>query len=333
MLLVVPGVSLVLLRTITQDQLDELLVSPEPAFIEAEAMSDLDVQGVVVELTWGAAPQVPAPPWTGIVTDVVVEPGDTVSADALLLRVDDIARLAHQATTPWFRHLARGDTGLDVSMLESYLAERDWFDELPDEFFTSGTSLAVRALERSLGVSEPTGQFDPGWFVWIGPETFQVSSVDVRVGFPAPNLGESVLTGSPTLQSMTFQTSADGRPLELDGERILNLQDEEYRLVDGELGNSEKRLMSLQLSPGVEQVAGQVERAEPQVVFVVPATAVIAGSSDLLCVYTRRTDELEPTVVRLAGGEGSTVNVSSGLAAGDLVLINPGDVLASPTCR
>lgn len=331
-LILAPVAFLVWLRTGTEDRLSELEVAPEPVVMAVEATESFDPQGVAAMLVWTEAPAVPAPAWSGLVTGVAVEPGDTVSSGEVVVTVDGVDRVAYQSETPLFRVLRRTDTGSDVAILERFLAEGGWFDGEPDTSFTSATSAAVDALGKWLGVAKPGGVFDPAWLVWVGAEPFVVSEVEARVGFPAPSPGSPLLAGLAQISAATL-VSPNGANLELEGDRVLEVGEESILFIDGIPGAGELERLSRLVTPLSEQTGGTLKLAVGRVAFVVAATAIVADPDGSLCVFVTAGSGYEPRPVTLGGGRASTVDIVTGLGDGDVVLVNPGDVIESPACR
>ncbi len=65
---------------------------------------------------------------------------------------------------------------------------------------------AVNAFGATLGVRSPGGVFDPGWVVWLPVEPFEVVSVDVRLGGPAPGPGSVLLAGPAALAAVSVMS-------------------------------------------------------------------------------------------------------------------------------
>ncbi len=91
---------------------------------------------------------------TGVVTSVVVEPGDTVAVGDVVFTVDLRPVVVAEGAVPAFRQLAQRDTGADVAQLQALLAESGWFTGEVDGRFGAGTRSAVRAWQRDLGVAD-----------------------------------------------------------------------------------------------------------------------------------------------------------------------------------
>ena len=92
----------------------------------------------------------------GAVTSVEVVSGDTVENGQVLYDVNLRPVVIAQGETPAFRDLAQGVKGPDVSALQRLLIEGGHLAGEPDGDFGPGTTAAVKAWQRSLGI-ERTG--------------------------------------------------------------------------------------------------------------------------------------------------------------------------------
>jgi peptidoglycan hydrolase-like protein with peptidoglycan-binding domain len=89
----------------------------------------------------------------GTVTSVAVDAGAEVSAGAVLYAVDLRPVVVAAGETPAFRDLARSASGADVVQLQGLLGSLGFFDGTADGTFGPATERAVKAWQRSLGVT------------------------------------------------------------------------------------------------------------------------------------------------------------------------------------
>lgn len=330
-LLVGPGLFLAWLRWGVEDRLSEVDPPAEPLVITVEHRLMVDDQLVNASLEWGRPLEVFAPNWSGVVTDIYRAAGETVTSGESVLSINGVDRLAFASNQPLWRPLRRGDTGADVDELQRLLVAKG-YDVQPDGEFGATTQEAVKLLEASLGISKPSGVFDPGWVLWLPSETFQISSIAISVGSPAPSAGSVVLAGPPPLLHVEFQDDQDV-PLDLSGPWVFTSAGLEYSILDGSL--EPDSLTRLQGATGSEvlSISGRVISQTPIEVIGVPATAVMSSADGDLCVWVPGPDGYLPRSVELEGGAVAQVFVLSGLSAGDQVLANPADILSSQTCH
>ena len=106
---------------------------------------------VVVTAAWGFEPfGIGAA--SGTLTSVEVADRDEVSAGQVLFTVDLRPVVAAVGEVPAFRDLAAGAQGADVVQLQEFLAEAGHFRGAANGRFGAGTTAAVRAWQRALGV-------------------------------------------------------------------------------------------------------------------------------------------------------------------------------------
>jgi hypothetical protein len=331
-LLAVPLAFLAWLRVSQEDSLGEIEVSIAPSLMEVTESPSLDPQGVAVGIRWGDTQVVPAPSWSGLVTDVSAGPGDTVDNGDAVVTIDGIPRLAYRSRSPLHRLMRTGDVGADVLTLEYLLNELGWLDEDPDDVYSYATAEAARDFARTQGIIRPDGTFDPAWVVWIGEQPFEIAEVLAKRGYPAPAPGTDLLLGPQRIDSVGI-TSPNGDELDLTGKRVIVAADQHLRLVGGTIPSDELARLSRLLSSETTELIGTLELLEPREVFILPATAIVADSDGGLCVFVQSGGSYASRIVTLGGGRASTVEILDGLGIGDLVLVNPGDVLEEPRCR
>ncbi len=330
LLVAIPAVLLVWMRTQTEDRLSGLEPDPVPVVLEVERREVTEVVAVSVTGIWGEPVTVAAPSWFGIVTRISVEDGDRLVAGDIVARVDAVDRVAVASSDPFWRVLRRRDVGDDVVMLQSWLSEAGFYRGEVDGVFGSELQAAVKAWSSEVGVLKPDGSFDPGWVVWIPTEPLKVAEVALEQGLPAPSMGAQILVGPTHLVSVEL-SDQDGREFDEDGEWVLEVGGVGVTVVDGSVDPDDLNTLGEVLS--VEQPsAGRLVRAEPVAVLAIPATAVVSNAAGDLCVFVPDGDGFVTSSVELSGGRVATVNVVSGLDSGDVVLSNPSDLFGAPSC-
>ncbi|VAW05263.1 hypothetical protein MNBD_ACTINO02-1338 [hydrothermal vent metagenome] len=325
-----PAALLVWMRTQTEDRLTGLEPDPVPLVIAVQAREVSDRTGVSVESVWGVATVVVSPPWSGTVTRVDVVSGDNVISGDVVARVSGVDRVAVASVEPFWRTLARRDKGDDVAMLQTWLIGSGYYDADVDGVYGHAMVAAVKMWAADLGVAKPDGNFDPVWIVWLPYEPFVVSAVVLESGSPPPAAGSPVLIAPIPLLSVSL-TGTDERPFGGLGAWVLRVGEVEVSVVDGEVDVAALALLKPLLAQG-ETTLGSVSRAQPVDVLEVPATAVVSNESGGLCVFVSDGDGFALRSIEALGGSVSSVNVSSGLSSGDVVLANPADMFDAPSC-
>ena len=330
LLVAMPAGLLVWMRTQTVDRLSGLESDPVAVVLEVERREITDVIAVSVTGSWGEPVSVAAPVWQGTVTRIDIGAGDRVMSGDAVVRVDGVDRVAVASLDPFWRVLRRRDVGDDVVMLQSWLLEAGFYEGDADGVFGPELQAAVKTWSGEIGVEKPDGSFDPGWVVWIPTEPFEVAEVALERGAPAPSGGSRILVAPMPLVSVILVDS-DGRKFDEDGQWMLYVGDVEVPVVNGSV--APEGLMKLDSVLNAEQPSpGRIARAEPVAVLAIPATAVVSNSAGELCVFVPDGDGFMTVPVELSGGRVATVNVVAGLGPGDVVLSNPSDLFAAPSC-
>ena len=128
----------------------------------------------------------------GVVTSILVEPGDTVRPGQVIYTVDLRPVVVAQGEVPMFRSLGLRARGVDVAQLQTLLTERGHYTGEIDGVFGSTTRSAVRAWQEALGV-EDTGVVEAGDLIFV-------PSLPARIAL-AENIavGARVSGGEPAL--------------------------------------------------------------------------------------------------------------------------------------
>lgn len=91
---------------------------------------------------------------SGTVTSVEIDAGEVVDAGDVLYTVDERPAVVAKGAVPMYRDLSAGASGADVAQLQAFLADQGYYDSAPSGSFSSGTTYAVRAWQRDLGVED-----------------------------------------------------------------------------------------------------------------------------------------------------------------------------------
>lgn len=330
-LVVVPAAGLVWVQSQTADRLVEL--EPEPVALVIPVEERLDESQVAVSIlgTWGESVGVVAPDWFGTVSGVSVQVGSEVASGDVVALIGGIDRMAWLSDAAFWRPLVVRDSGDDVAELQSMLTGLGFFEGEVDGVFGRDLEVSVKAWEASIGVVRPTGRFEPGYVVWFPEPEILVASVGLVNGAPAPGAGSVVLESAVPLSAVTL-IDQDGRTVAPEGVWVLQVDDVQVEMVDGVVSPDGLEALGLVLDPEGNPSSGRIRIAEPTLEITIPATAVVAAADGSLCVYVPAGAEYEIRVITVGSGRVSTVDVSSGLAAGDEVLANPADMFDAPVC-
>jgi hypothetical protein len=320
---------------LSQEQLAGLSQTPA-ALVEPIHVVEYDGRtGVVATLSWIGGPKLYAPAWSGIVGQVQLQPGTVRTGDAVAT-VDGIRRLAVASPQPFYRTLALDDEGPDVAWLHDVLVVLGYLEQPPTDSaqVTPATVRAVGDMAADLGVIGSIDAFDPTWFVWLPMESFEVVSVELTAGAPAPPNGTPIAAGAPLLSALALQR-VDGPPLTLEPgvPYVLELAGEDLTLDNDTATVDEAGLVRLAavLPPLLESGSGSVRRAEPLVVWSLPSAAVMSGSGGQLCIWTEAGGQYEAVPVEVVAGRAGVTFLRPPAASAN-VLQNPAEILAEPAC-
>src|SRR5690554_205914 len=327
----VPAALLVWMRLGTEDRLSELEPPPQPVVAAASEVVVDDQQAANLSVIWGESAEALAPAWSGTVTAQHATPRSTVESGDILLTIDVIDRIAAATPTPFFRSLGRNAVGDDVAQLQELLADLGHYEGTPSGTFDAATVAAVNGFAIDLGVVRPSGVFDPAWVVWLPEAPFEVARVETAVGSPAPAPGAPLLVGPSVIVSATATTS-EGRAMVLEGEWLLEVEGETLEITDGVFDEEILAGLTEIADPGATDLFGRVRRAGVAPVVEVPAAAVTTNTAGDLCIWIPEGDGYAARAIVVDGGRIARVHITSGLEAGEQLLLNPNEVLSSPSC-
>lgn len=321
---------------LAEERLDGLTHTPVP-LVESAPLVEFDERtGVAASLSWTIGPALYAPSWSGTVGHVFLEAGRSVRSGDFVAVVDGVTRSAVHSPQPFFRRLTIGDGGSDVVWLHDALAAFGHLRDEPNDPTRVGSSTisAINGLATEIGVIGPVDAFDPAWLVWLPEETFEVISVALIAGAPAPSGGTPIASGSPQLTEMSLRR-LEGGPLGLEAgvDYLLTIEGTEVPLDPDTASVDSDNLVRLSdvLQPLVDSVSGSVRRAEPLMVWALPAAAVMSGTGGDLCVWVASGSGYEALDVEVISGRAGLTFVLPATPRAD-VLHNPADIIAEPTC-
>ncbi|TFD49588.1 peptidoglycan-binding protein [Cryobacterium frigoriphilum] len=156
----------------------------------------------------------------GTVTSVNVTAGQSVAVGATLYTVNLRPVVIAQGQVPAFRALAQDATGADVTQLQQALTDLDLYTGAVDGKFGAGTTTAVKAWQKALGVPLD-GVVQPGDVIFVPSlptqvalDTEIISRGEVLIG------GESVVRALPAAPVFTVPVGESQAALMPTGTRV-----------------------------------------------------------------------------------------------------------------
>ena len=271
------------------------------------------------------------PEVAGRVTAIGFREGQPVKAGQLLVQLDDAQVRAELDQAVAARDLAVADLGRAEELLPGGLIARSEFERLKAQAAIQGAAVErARATLRKTRIQAPFDgtaglrQFSPGELVQPGQALVTVVSLSpVKLDVPVPESQASVIR--PGLAVTAAIPALPG--LEARG-RVLALEP----VLDGAARALRVRLAldnpGARLQPGMTaQVRFLVAQGRPA--LLVPEQAVVAqGGSQV--VHVVRDGKAVPVTVSTGTRAGGEVEVRSGLAAGDTVVVSGQNKLNRP---
>ena len=275
-----------------------LLVSPRPVTIRATATAVLTTQqSGGREIT---------SPRDGVMTDVQVTPGSSVSPGSAVLTIDGSPVFAYTAAYPLYRDLTRGVQGDDVVQWRSFLNAAG--QSVPAQGGRYDVALAngTRAWRKKVGL--PAGEDAPrASLVWIGPSAVTVGEVTLRTGDRASGVVFRTTTAPSTITviegartgwegvdpAATLAVAGVTVPYRSGAGRIT--EPAHVQAVAGVLARNPKEQATIQSEAGTAALA-------------LPTGAILTDASGRTCVRVAGTDK--PAPVTVSGGSVGTVFVA-----------------------
>ncbi|MGC4175353.1 peptidoglycan-binding domain-containing protein [Demequina sp.] len=240
-----------------------------------------------VSVTVASTEQIaPAPLLTGgVVTAVLVKPGDAVLSGDKVFAIDGVVRFAYipSSGAVLYRILCNGDQGPDVSVLQTLLRERGLSGVEVDGKFGPRTERAVVNLNRALGSKDPSRCFDPTVAVPIPSQGATVDAVLVRPGTVASTAAEWAVW-VPEVESVNVEPT---RTVSLpDGRYSLAVNGTDYgaTVMAGEILVDEPQAFAGIVDEAGAAITGNIMLASPVSAQVFPASAIVVARDGSLCV-------------------------------------------------
>jgi len=317
-------------------------LDPEPAAVLAPVESatiDYAADGVLTAVI-SDGPALPATGLSGTVTAVGVTAGGHLRMGDVAYAVDRVPVVAYSGSAVIFRPILLGTSGPDVVVAQELLSALLPEVELEADGVVGPSTLsAVRQYERSWGAS-PTGVLQPGWFVYLPSDPFEVSDVSVRVGSPAPARGEPVVTGRATLGQISVTSSSVGPPgayeFMVQGRAIAVTRDESGAWTVNDPAQAAQVVLAQGGDAHDVTLDGKMRLVDGEAGQAVPGAAIITDGTGATCVFLMGSGEISAgellSVTVLGSDTTGRAQLAPSLPGDGRVLVNPVQVLGDAIC-
>jgi len=280
----------------------------------------------------------PAPFLTrdGRLTAVLYSPGTVLAEGDELVEVDGATVRVHRGERPFYRDVARGTVGKDVTELVRYLtaAGVDGARVEPGEKAGRALHEAIVAYQRANGLTVD-GIFRPGDVVHLDAATASLGEPEVSVGMRVSD-GTVIAQGEGVATSGTvLGTNGDVVTLDVPGPYVLTGPGDLRVPVDpGSLHGPEAEALRATLREAgltatppdafsSQEVFGSlsISAADPVSVGAVAATAIGAGPDGTFCVFRLAPGADPATAVAVPLGLATTLEGETTVAAVDHDLV------------
>ncbi len=337
----------------TTSALDRTARLTEPVEVWAPVVETVSTvtRTVDIALDWSTSASLVAPSWTGTVTALHADAGDTVTSGHPVVEIDGIKRLAVTSGGPFWRPLGAGAEGVDARWLNEMLRTFGHSSSNSNRV-TAETVSGIQQLARKIGLSEAPTVFDPAWVIYLSAPHVTLGAPELAVGKVAPSAGEPLFAAQPTLAtailmspgSVPVSTGDVRRPggdnaqkpstpkriataesviaepnttLHI-GSIPLRLDDERKRIAP----ESFDALTSL-VSPGDTVIAGRLIRQATLDELTIPTPAIFSTTLQASCVVTKDDGTPRSIPVDVVSSQNGTSIVTGALKKTGQVMITP----------
>ncbi len=262
----------------------------------------------------------------------MAETGTPLGQGDIALRVDEMTIRVFSSETPLWRTIKRGTKGEDVAALATFLVDLGYLDIGSESLDEHGGTLAraIRAyrVDNSLGSST---SFSPDLVLWSRLEFAEISRWHPDLGMPMPPTGSVIAEKPANLASASVVSSPQvvSALRDVSGPWIFELDGTSAK-VSKDLSVSLPPEYPLPLEPGSVVRAGVLRLELPESFVTAPARSIFVDSQGKSCVFQEAEDgSASPVEVKIEGGHGVAVRVSTSGAGNSPVLLDPELYLAS----
>jgi peptidoglycan hydrolase-like protein with peptidoglycan-binding domain len=271
----------------------------------------------------------------GTVTASGMSVGQELGVGQAAYAVDGVPVVAYDGPEVLYRPLRLGAQGPDVVVAQRLLNALLETEVDADGTFGRSTDRAVRAYERRIGVTTPTGVLEPSWFVRLPARPFVVAQVDLQPGQPAPAAGEVIANAASIATAITLTTDSTGPAGEYEfitaGQVVPATRGEDGRWQVADETAATRVLLGAEPASTTATVSGRVRMVDGTPGQGIPGAAVITDRAGATCTVLAEDREVVRVDIVGAGADG-LARVAPTLPDGAQVLLNPLVVLGDVEC-
>lgn len=298
--------------------------APLTGTIETATRSHETNVSVKVEYADALSPTTQA---SGTVTAMNASAGTTLDHAQVVMVVDAAEVVGYVAEAPLYRDVTRKSKGTDIETAQQLLIDLGYLDGEADGDAGWYTEQAIKKFNEAHGYGKNNTTLARSALVWLGTAPAEVASASVT-------LGDTVAPGAElfaTTASLSAIAVTEPPTLTAEGELVLDVAGVSvpYEAGSGRVTAPDHAAAIADALKGTQEGVGLTRLAAPVEVASIPAPAVITDDSGATCIYPDAASA--PVPIAPLGGTLGTVDVDLAMA-GDPILLNPREVLESPTC-
>jgi peptidoglycan hydrolase-like protein with peptidoglycan-binding domain len=305
----------------------ESAVEPAPVLGEVTASQRSEESEVALSLR----PSQAAPVRTaamGMVTRVLVAPGQDVGMGAVLVQVGDADVVAYQSDAPLHADVEEGSTGPTVLLAQRILTDLGHYRGPIDGKVRTATVAAIVEFNKAHGLGM-SRVLSTASLAWLGPQPVVPRELLVHAG-DAVEAGADLfeiaaeyvaidVTSTGVLPDGALVLEVAGRAAPLDRETMTVTEPEFVAHVVSVLG----------ADAAEDGGTGRIRLEQPAAVGVLPASAVVSDEGGQTCFFPDV--DSQAVLITPSGGSLGTVDVDAALV-GRTVLVNPREVRTDVDC-
>lgn len=297
----------------------ESVAEGEPATFVPNTLARAVSVTATASLAWRDAATVPAPLWPGITTAVLVQQGENLEDAMPVARIDGVEVRYYVLESPLYQRVCPGESVLLPEV--RHILQSAGLPVANSKASAQTDIDSIRKYAKTIGVPNASSAtcFDPAWVVSTETPLGTIADIGLAVGAPPPRQGEAVLTGEPTLASLSVlgntgvpeideRLNAEGASVFANSEISIGGIPTGVSLVALDDPNALSTLAA-RLNPEEDATTIAVTLALTDTQFVVPATSVIDATGAQPCMESASNGKLAAISVIASSVNGLIVDL------------------------